>query len=104
MKLAVDWRVERFFGEGFEVVRVARRGWEGKEDGDLLAAAQREFDVFLTMDQGIPHQQNLEDIRLVILLLEAPSNRLTDLAPLVPEAMEVLTRAQPGDVLRVPAS
>ncbi len=56
------------------------------------------------MDQGIPHQQNLEDIRLVILFLEAPSNRLTDLAPLVPEAMEVLTRAQPGDVLRVPAS
>ncbi|MDQ3659265.1 MAG: hypothetical protein M3338_06275 [Actinomycetota bacterium] len=54
------------FGEGFEVVSVARRGWEDKEDGDLLAAAQREFDVFLTMDQGIPHQQNLEDIRLVI--------------------------------------
>ena len=55
------------------------------------------------MDQGTLHQQNLREFALVILLLEAPSNRLIDLAPLVPEAKEALSRARTGDVLRISA-
>jgi len=86
-----------------EAVTVRQRGWGERKNGELIRLAQEEFDALVTMDQGIPHQQNLEGIRLVILLLEAPSNRLTDLAPLLPEAIEVLGRAKPGDVLRVPA-
>ncbi len=56
------------------------------------------------MDQWIPHQQNLGEVNLAILLLEAPSNRLTDLAPLVDEAKAVLSEARPGEVLRVQGS
>lgn len=55
------------------------------------------------MDQGTLHQQNLREVALVILLLEAPSNRLIDLAPLVLEAKEALSRARTGDVLRISA-
>jgi hypothetical protein len=47
---------------------------------------QREFDALATMDQRIPHQQYLEKVELAIVLLEAPSNRLTDLASLVDQA------------------
>ena len=43
------------------------------------------------MDQGIPHQQNLSDVDLAIVLLEASSNRLADLAPLVDEAKALLS-------------
>ncbi len=100
----VDRRLKRLFSEGFEVTTVTERGWNGKDNGELLAAAQEEFDALVTMDRGIPHQQNLEGIALVVLLLEAPSNRLIDLAPLVPETKEALGGARPGDVLRVPAS
>lgn len=57
----------------------------------------------ITMDQGTLHQQNLREVALVILLLEAPSNHLIDLAPLVPEAKEALSRARTGDVLRISA-
>ncbi|MGH3088938.1 MAG: DUF5615 family PIN-like protein [Rubrobacteraceae bacterium] len=98
-----DRRIKRFFGDEYEILTVRERGWSGKENGELISLAQREFDALVTMDQGIPHQQNLEGITLAILLLEAPSNRLADLAPLVPEAKEALSEARPGKVLRVPA-
>jgi predicted nuclease of predicted toxin-antitoxin system len=46
-------RLKRFFGEEHEVVTVRERGWDGKEKGELIEDAQREFDVLITMDQGI---------------------------------------------------
>jgi hypothetical protein len=77
----LDRRLKRFFGEEHEVITIRERSWGGKEDGELIEAAQRELDALITMDQGIPHQQNLSDVDLAIVLLEAPSNRLADLAP-----------------------
>jgi hypothetical protein len=97
----LDRRLKRFFGEEHEVVTVLERGWGGKENGELIEAAQREFDALITMDQGIPHQQNLREVDLAMVLLEAPSNRLADLAPLVENVQAVLSGARPGEVLRV---
>lgn len=106
MRLLLDENLPRgltrYFEPQMKATTIAGRGWRGKENGELIRAAQAEFDVFITMDRGIPHQQNLHGLALVILLLEAPSNRLVDLAHLVPEAKEVLRRAQPGDVIQVP--
>lgn len=108
MRLLLDENLPRklvgLLAPEMDAVTVRQRGWGEKQNGELIELAQREFDALVTMDQGIPHQQNLEGVGLVILLLEAPSNRLVDLAPLVPEAKEVLGRAQPGDVLRVSAT
>jgi predicted nuclease of predicted toxin-antitoxin system len=100
----LDRRLKRFFGEEHEIVTVRERGWGGKENGELIEAAQREFDALITMDQGIPHQQNLSDVDLAIVLLEAPSNRLADLTPLVEEARVALSEARPGELLRVHGS
>jgi predicted nuclease of predicted toxin-antitoxin system len=97
----LDRRLKRFFSEEHEVVTVLERGWCGKGNGELIEAAQREFDALITMDQGIPHQQNLREVDLTIVLLEAPSNRLADLVPLVDEAKAVLSEARTGEVLRV---
>lgn len=99
----LDRRLKRFFGEEHEVVTVRKRGWGGKENGELIEAAQKEFDALVTMDRGIPHQQNLTGVDLVILLLEARSNRLADLTPLVDRAEVALSKARPGGVVRVTA-
>ena len=99
----LDHRLKRFFGAEHDVVTVRERGWSGKENGELIRDAQMEFDVLVTMDQGIPHQQNLTEVDLVILLLEAPSNRLADTAPLVDEANAALFEARPGEMVRVQA-
>lgn len=55
----VDRRLARLFVSGTEATTVGRRGWDGKDNGELLEAAQEEFDVFVTMDRGIPYQQNV---------------------------------------------
>lgn len=97
-------KLTRFFSPEVEAMTVAQRGWRGKQNGELIELAQQEFDALVTMDQGIPHQQNLTEVDLVILLLEAPSNRLPDLAPLVEEANAALADALPGEVVRIAAS
>lgn len=86
-------KLKRFFPSNVEVVTVQERGWDSLENGDLLQAARDEFDALVTTDRGIPHQQDLSGIGLAVLVLEAKSNRLEHLSPLVEEADAVLRRA-----------
>lgn len=58
----------------------------------------------MTMDRGMPHQQNLSGLDFVIVLLEAPSNRLADLASLVEGIEAALPEVRPGEVIRIRAS
>jgi hypothetical protein len=43
----------------FDVRTVAERGWAGISNGQLLALASAEFDVFITLDRNLPFQQHL---------------------------------------------
>lgn len=93
----------RLLAPEFEVSTVQREGWSGRKNGDLLEAAAATFDVFVTTDQGIPHQQNLSRYAIGIVLLEAYSNRVEDLSPLVPQLKERRDKIAAGKVLRVRA-
>ncbi|MFT5029440.1 MAG: hypothetical protein ACI9VS_001879 [Candidatus Binatia bacterium] len=55
--------------EGHEVATAYERGWSNLENGDLLQAAEPEFDIFITTDQNLRYQQNLTDRNLAILVL-----------------------------------
>lgn len=77
----LDRRLKRWFPEGVEVVTVRERGWDSKTNGELLILAEKEFDVLLTTDRGIPHQQDLSRFDLEIVVISAKSNRLSDLEP-----------------------
>jgi hypothetical protein len=90
-------KLKRLFPSDVEVVTVQERGWDSLENGDLLRAARDEFDALLTTDKGIPHQQDLSGIGLTVVVLEAESNRLEHLSPLMEEANDVLRRALLGD-------
>jgi len=85
-----------------EARTVQQEGWRGRRNGDLLsAAAATGFDVFITTDRGIPHQQNVISYGIGIVLFEAWSNRAEDLAPLVPRVKERMSSISPGVVIRV---
>jgi hypothetical protein len=62
------------------------------------------FESFLTADHNLEYQQNLQAVRLGIVVLVAASNALEDLLPLVPETLEILSAIQPGQVVRVPGN
>ena len=91
----------RLLAPELEVRTVQQEGWSGRKNGDLLSVASPSFDVLITTDRGIPHQQNLSRYRIGIVLMEAPSNRIEDLAPLVPEVKARLGSVAPGVVIRV---
>jgi hypothetical protein len=44
-------------------------GWSSLSNGDLLDAAEAQFDAFVTTDQNLHYQQNLTGRRLAILVL-----------------------------------
>ena len=79
-------------------------GWTGRRNGALLRAAEAEFDVLLTMDRNMEHQQNLPQFEIAVVLLLSGSNRLEDTEPLVPEIERVLSAGiAPGLLNRGPA-
>ena len=45
---------------GHECRTVVACGWSGKKNGDLLALADPQFDVLLTLDKNLPYRQNLD--------------------------------------------
>ncbi|MDP0499761.1 MAG: DUF5615 family PIN-like protein [Verrucomicrobiota bacterium JB022] len=81
-----------------EVWTVPQRGWSGIKNGKLLALADLEFDVFVTMDRGLPFEQNRSGQNVSILLLRARSNRFVDVEPLGPFILEALDGAKPGSL------
>jgi hypothetical protein len=99
----LDRRLKRSLSQDVEAVTVQERGWGSKENGELLGLAQEEFDALLTADRGIPHQQDLSRFDLTVVVLEAKSNDIEDLAPLMDQAVEALRSARPGEAIRVTA-
>ena len=81
--------------------RSSRVGGSGQKNGDLLALADLQFDVLLTLDRNLPYQQNLDTTRIAILIVRARSNRIQDLLPVVPECLAALATIQPRQVVRV---
>ncbi len=87
-----------------EILTVTERGWSGIKNGNLLALAAPEFDVFLTVDQNLKYQQNLKNFSIAIILLVARNNRFKTLLPLMPEAREPLNQITEGDFISIGGS
>ena len=78
-------------------------GWGGAKNGALLVLAAKEFDAFLTVDKSLPYQQNVVNLPIAVIVLEAHSNELAALLPLVHNLEQVLGRLQPCTLMRVGA-
>lgn len=71
---------------------------EHLDDGELLSAAAREFDVFLTVDKDLPYQQNVSRFDIAVVVLRAKTTRLVDLRALLGALHEALATARSGEV------
>ena len=85
---------------GHEVKTVPEMGW-AIANGQLLALAEKQFDVFVTIDGNLPQQQNLTSFKLVVAVLVCRSNRLSDLAPLAPKLLASLPKLNKGEAFRI---
>jgi len=82
---------------------VVEMGWLGVKNGQLLTLAAAEFDAFVTVDKNLPYQQNLAKLPVAIVVLDAHSNELPVLIPLLPKLEAALQALQPRTYARVGA-
>ncbi len=54
----VDWRLAREI-TGHQVKTAHEMGWVTIKNGELLALAEKDFDIFLTVDRNLSFQQHL---------------------------------------------
>lgn len=86
----------------YQIQTVVEMGWSGKKNGELLQLmAEEGFTILLTTDQNMRYQQNLQQAGVSVIVLIAPSNRLPDLLPLVPETRNMLGSIAPGEVIEI---
>lgn len=84
-----------------EVRHATEVGWGNLDDGPLLQVMAGRFDVLVTVDKNLQHQQRLDDRPFAVVLLRAKTNRLTDLMPLVPKLRAILKRLTPGQLFEL---
>jgi hypothetical protein len=98
IKIIIDECVPNIVKRGLpdrEIVSVQNKGWSGIKNGELLKLVEPEFDVFITSDKNLRHQQNLSAIDLSIILL--PSNQVPVVKSLLPQidtALESIGRQE----------
>jgi hypothetical protein len=85
----------------YEIKTVPQMGWAGTKNGKLLALVEQEFDVFITVDRNLSFQQNLSQFNIAVVVLQASSNRLIDLKPLVPKILDILSTLVKGQAVVV---
>ena len=84
------------------VIRTAQEeGWSSFKNGALLSRATGAFDVLVTIDQNLRHQQNVARLTFGVVVIEAPDTRLVHLRPLVPKIRKAITEVLPGEVIVV---
>jgi len=85
---------------GHSVETAYEKGWSALRNGELLAKAEAEFDVLVTTDRNLRHQQNLAERRIAILVLPTTSwPRLQSISREIAAAVDSL---KPGQYLELP--
>lgn len=89
--------------QGHSVRTANEEGWSTLSNGELLRVAEAaRFDVLLTSDTSLPHQQNLKGRKLAVVILT--SNRLKLIQSSIPEIIAAVNSAKPGfySVVEIP--
>jgi hypothetical protein len=104
MRILIDeclnWRLSQTLTSHYST-SVQKMGWGGLTNGDLLALAEKEFDVFLTGDRSLSLQQNVTKYEIAVVVLHAPSTQLQHTLSLIPKVLAALPSLKPGQVLDV---
>ncbi len=82
------------------IVTVQEMGWSGVKNGQLLRQiVDAAFDVFVTSDKNLRHQQHLQSFDLSIILL--PSNQVPIVIELLPDIDSALANVGPKEFIEI---
>ena len=95
-------RLLREADPGLAVDHVALIGWAGTRNGKLLARlAESGYAGLITTDRNLAYQQPIAQADVFVVVLEARTNRLIDLAPLAARTILATRTASAGTVTMV---
>jgi uncharacterized protein (DUF2249 family) len=84
---------------GHNVETAFELGWSNLQNGELLARAEKSFDLLITTDQQLSYQQNLGGRNLCILILMTTS--WPQLKSRIPQILEAIDAIGPGECRQV---
>jgi len=84
---------------GHQVETAYELGWSRLTNGDLLAAAEGRFDVLVTTDRNLRHQQSLSGRKLAVLVL--PTTSWPRLQSQIQGIVSALASLKPGEYLEL---
>jgi hypothetical protein len=96
----MDWRLKRLLPD-HDVRSTKEMGWERLTNGQLPSQAESLFEVFLTVDRNIKHQQNLTGRSIAIVVLVAATNTRTALTPPMSQVEALLPNVVAGQLYEV---
>ena len=86
---------------GFEVESIQTQGWFGVSNGELISRIEASYDVLISHDQGLVHQQNWEGRSLSLIVLRTKSTELAAYESGVPKLLETLAAIGRGEIVRL---
>ena len=79
-----------------EAMTVAYAGLSGGKNGSLLRrAAELGFDALVSNDKTMRYEQNQATLPIAVVILDAPTNKLEAIRPLLPKLLRVLGSLPP---------
>ena len=105
MRVLLDECVNPRVREAFpnhEIQTVQSMGWAGITNGKLIALAQQSFDVFVTVDQNLEHQQNLPKLKLGLIVVTVPDNNIKYFRPIFSACSQPPSPSGPAESFTLP--
>jgi predicted nuclease of predicted toxin-antitoxin system len=97
----VNPRVKQAF-EGHDVKTVIEMDWRGIGNGKLLALAEeKQFQVFVTVDQNLEYQQNIAARKLGFVVVRVPDNNIKFYEPIFARMCESAEAVKPGQLIHI---
>jgi predicted nuclease of predicted toxin-antitoxin system len=83
----------------FEIAAVVEMNWSGLKNGKLLSvAAADEFDILLTIDKNLEHQQNMNNYKIAVVVFDVEKSKIDFLLERLPQFRERVGEFEKGKV------
>ncbi|WPP48813.1 DUF5615 family PIN-like protein [Catalinimonas niigatensis] len=107
MKILLDECVTKklkFALAGSQVFTVTEMGWSGLKNGNLLTkAANENFDILLTIDKNMQHQQNVKQFPIAVVVFNVSRNKIEEFQPLLKIFYRDISSFKKGKVYKITA-
>lgn len=105
MRILLDECIDENLRHGFtghECHTCRYAGLKGLTNGELLSAAEQAgYEVLLTVDKNMPHQQSLRGRGISVVVLNGRSTDFDDLVILMPAVLTAIDGLRCGQVLHI---